>query len=774
MKMQFLNSFRMKALLFMIPVLIFMSLIFTYQSIKNEKDITRKEIIKRAETITTLATKTGELPILSGNPELLQSTVSFLRANSEVSSVTFYDKAMILLIHDGAPVSAALPAMGPDLPVSMTEETDSFVFYAPVHTVRTQEEYDIFEQSPNVKKVEEIIGWIRLSFSKSSMKENERIIVVRGLTLAVVFTLGSCLIVYFLISMATRPLVQIAQVADNISHGDFSREIRIDQGDEIGTLARTFSSMKSTIQQVLGETDALIVAVRKGRLETRSDARVFEGEWRTLVDGVNNLTDSFAKVHGELRIAKDAAESASRAKSDFLSSMSHELRTPLNAIMGYAQILKRQGNLTETQQQQLEIMHSSGEHLLTLINDILDVGKIEAGKMELENASFDLSALMRQVYNLTRLQAEEKDLRFHYETSSPLPDYVWGDERKLRQILLNLLSNAVKCTRHGDVILRVGYHRTASGLFLCEVHDTGVGIPPDKLETIFEPFTQLVANRQVREGTGLGLNITRHLAEMMQGKVGVKSTLGKGSMFWVEVPLSMVAEGGIVLERTENSIIGYEGKRKSILVVDDNISNTSMLVSLLEPLGFSVATAENGEIAIRHAEEHRPDLVLFDLVMPEKDGLATLKEMRQNKEWMAIRFIGTSATVTDTLFKQEFAAACDDFVVKPIRIDQLLEKIRVLLSLAWKTATPESLSATIRPERERGKDPVTVPPLEDLKELYDLAMRGDLQRIEAWAGQLKEREKKYGEFSTILCELTGGFRVSAILNLVERYIKQGE
>ena len=260
MKMQLLKSFKMKALLFMIPVLVLVSLIFTYESIKNEKEITRKEIIKRAETITTLATKTGELPILSGNPELLQNTVSFLRANSEVSCVTFYDKAMTLLIHDGSPLFAPLPVMRLDLPIFMTEETDSFVFYAPVHTVRTQEEYDIFSQSPNVKKAKEIIGWIRLGFSKSSMKENERIIVMRGLMLAVVFTLGSCLLVYFLISVATRPLVQIVKVADNIAHGDFSQEIRIDRADEIGALARAFSSMKRTIQQVLGETDALIVA----------------------------------------------------------------------------------------------------------------------------------------------------------------------------------------------------------------------------------------------------------------------------------------------------------------------------------------------------------------------------------------------------------------------------------------------------------------------------------------------------------------------------------
>ena len=655
--MQVLKSFKMKALLFMIPALVGMSSVFTFVSIYSEKEITRNEIVKRAETITTLATKTGELPILSGNPELLQGTVAFLRANSEVSSVTFYDKEMTQLIHDGLPVFDPQPVIRPEQPISMIDATDSFVFYAPVFTERTQEESDILQESPNVKKVKEIIGWIRLGFSKSAMRENERRIVLHGLILAIIFTTGSCIFVYFLISAATRPLAQIVKVADNISHGDFSREIQIDHDDEIGALARAFSSMKKTIQQVLGETDALIAAVQEGRIDSRSDARVFEGEWRNLVDGVNNLTDSFAKVHEELQIAKESAESASRAKSDFLSSMSHELRTPLNAIMGYAQILKRQDNLTNTQQQQLEIMRSSGEHLLMLINDILDVSKIEARKMELTDAPFDLAALMRQVYNLTRLQAEEKNLHFHHETVTPLPDYVRGDERKLRQILLNLLSNAVKYTRRGSIRLQVSYGQAGPGQFRCEVKDTGAGIPPDKLDTVFEPFTQLLSNRQVREGTGLGLNITKQLTEMMKGRVGVESGVGEGSLFWVEVPLAVVAE---------------------------------------------------------------------------------------------------------------------EDVAKPIRIDQMLDKIDTQQEIKWNTVAPDTTPARAREDGDAGEEPVVAPPLEDLKELYDLAMRGDLERIHVWAETLKEQAMQYARFSGILIALAGGFKVSDILALVEQHMKEKE
>ncbi|MDP3481386.1 MAG: histidine kinase dimerization/phospho-acceptor domain-containing protein, partial [Desulfoprunum sp.] len=254
----------------------------------------------------------------------------------------------------------------------------------------------------------------------------------------------------------TKPIHQLVQLAQKVSAGDLSITLQDKRPgrDEIGILIQAFNAMIRQLRQSF-ET-----------LEERVVVRTHE------------LNDS----NQQLQIAKDAAETANRAKSDFLSRMSHELRTPLNAILGYAQILKHHNNLFEAQRQQLDIMRSSGEHLLTLINDILDVGKIEASKMEVEDLAFDLPALMGQVFDLTKLQAEEKTLSFQYEADTPLPAYVRGDERKLRQILLNLLSNAVKYTSRGSVTMRVSY--TAAGLFRCEVIDTGIGIPEDKLEAI--------------------------------------------------------------------------------------------------------------------------------------------------------------------------------------------------------------------------------------------------------------------------------------------------
>lgn len=772
-------TFRGQAVLFLFPMIVIISLVYTIESISTEKKILRNEIIKKGETIAAIAASNAILPLLSENREQLKISSQSLMELKDVASVSFFNKRSELLHHAGDQSNQnAQMSIRPDQAIAFVEHAEGFEFIAPVVTVKASEGLFLLEENSSAPSVKEQIGWVRIGLSKKVMTESVQKIVIRGAALAVVFSIAGIVLLYFFVSFISRPLYALINAVQEVREGEHPKVAVVSPKSEIGKLTAEFNRMSRAIRE---REEALQENVQEleltqselqenvAELEMQVEAReVAEAE---LILHRDNLEELVAKRTDQLTIAKEQAESANKAKSDFLSSMSHELRTPLNAILGYTQILKRQDNITETQRNQLEIMRNSGEHLLMLINDILDVGKIEAGKMEIADSPFDLPALLSQVYNLTRLQAEEKELRFSYEAATDLPHYVQGDERKLRQVMLNLLSNAVKYTSKGGLTLLVKYDSIGAGTLRCEVTDTGVGIPADKLETIFEPFTQLATNRQVREGTGLGLNITRQLLTMMQGRIGVDSLVGTGSTFWMELPLPRVL--GLELEipaDKQQRIVGYQGERKSILIVDDNMNNTSMLVSLLDQLGFAIATAENGQVALQRAVAHRPDLIILDLVMPVMDGLEAAMEMRNSPELSGVRIIGASATVTESGRKESFTAICDDFVPKPIQIDLLLERIRIQLGIVWNLA-PSDFSSSLSSGGIHGPASLlVVPPLEDLKAVHELALRGDVRRIQAWATQLEESDSKYQNFTGKLRELAATYRTKAILALLDEHM----
>jgi signal transduction histidine kinase len=354
----------------------------------------------------------------------------------------------------------------------------------------------------------------------------------------------------------------------------------------------------------------------------------------------------------ERQKAEAAARDASRAKSEFLANMSHELRTPLNGILGYAQIFKRDQHLSAQQQDGIGVIQRCGEHLLALIEDILDLSKIEARRMDLVPAEFDFPEFLQGITAICRIRAAQKNIAFNCEYLSSLPNAISGDEKKLRQILINLIGNAVKFTEKGGVTFKVLREErtevlTTNVRIRFQVEDTGIGIAADELPKIFVPFEQVGNTRRHTEGTGLGLAISRQLVEIMGAELKVESTLGRGSIFWFELDLLAVDSPEKNKKRSEKFIKGFNGTNKKILVADDRRENRSVLIHLLQPLGFEIIEAVDGQDCLNKALEFQPDCILIDLVMPVMDGFEAMRQIRKLPQLQNVVAIGTSASIME-------------------------------------------------------------------------------------------------------------------------------
>jgi signal transduction histidine kinase len=408
--------------------------------------------------------------------------------------------------------------------------------------------------------------------------------------------------------------------------------------------------------------------------------------------GRSRAEEALRQAHADAQAAKQRAEEANRAKSTFLANMSHDLRTPLNGILGFAQILQWDRTLGQRQQMGVSAIRQSGEHLLTLINDILDVAKIEAGKLEICPNEFLLGPFFRVVEDIIRVKAQTKpELVFSCDYSPSLPVAVLADERRLRQVLLNLLDNAVKFTAQGRVALAV--HFTPPTRLRFEVRDTGQAMNEQQLARLFKPFEQVGDVHQRSGGTGLGLVICRQFVRLMGGEVQVESRAGQGNTFWFEIDAPPARPATRPAALDEPVLTTKGGPRRRVLVVDDVADNRKLLITALESLGFDVREADGGLDAIEQARGLGPDLILMDIVMPEVNGIEAIRRLRQLPAQSGTPIIAVSASATPEIEALTLAAGANAFVAKPVNMHGLLKMVTGLLHM--EPADPVMSGATV-------------------------------------------------------------------------------
>ena len=470
----------------------------------------------------------------------------------------------------------------------------------------------------------------------------------------------------------------------------------------------------------------------------------------------------------ELAVAKQAADTANQAKSGFLANMSHELRTPLNGVIGYAQVLLKDQGLSPRNRERVEVVSRSGEHLLKMINEVLDFSKIEAGKIEIRSAPFHLPSFLRDITVALAPRAQAKGLQFEINSPPDLPEKLFGDAQKLRQVLDNLLSNAIKFTATGSVALQILPPTSLDHNFTFSVTDTGVGLSKTDLTKLFTPFNQAADARPPEPGTGLGLSISHRLVALMGGDLKVQSTLGQGSRFTFSLPLEACDQDGLTNDHftPTSPIIGYTGAPLSLLVVDDSPINLTLLSELLTPLGFEIVTAPSAKVALALLEQYQIAGVIVDLRMPEIDGLELTRLIRANGRPQP-KIILTSASVLSFDTQIAFDAGCDDFLPKPFQEHDLLTRIERTLKLQWTYAEPNlpTPPATARsPEdflNRTGAESLRVA-------LHDCARRGDVRGLRANLDLIPEGDSDLTRLAHKIRPLLASYQMEAIRNMFDR------
>ncbi len=553
-------------------------------------------------------------------------------------------------------------------------------------------------------------------------------------------------ILMMLIDRLVKPIVRMSNKLKETVSRQTGRveELDVDRRDEVGQLALSFNTMASHLNKSREELESVNREIRE--LNEELEQRVLK------------RTDQLSRANADLHEAKDRAETANRAKSVFLANMSHELRTPLNAILGYSQLMRRESSLSDSQKGNLQTINRSGEHLLSLINDVLEISKIEADRITVNQTTFDLHGMLNDLESMFRLRADAKGLQLTIERQDDVPRYVQSDESKLRQVLINLLGNAVKFTQQGGVALRtrVGGDDSDRLRLRVEVEDTGMGIAENELDKVFQPFAQTTSGRAA-EGTGLGLAISREHARRLSGNLTFTSRQGEGSVFRLEIQIAERGPQDLQIQPETRRVVelATDQDQPRILVVDDKEANRQVLAQILESVGFQTREAVNGEEAIRVFQQWSPDAILTDIRMPVMDGLEATRRIKALPGGAETPIVAVSASVFEEDRAEILAAGCDDFLRKPVREEQVFETfarhLRVHYVYEESTEKPEPPQI---PDTAHLRGQVLALPSDLQTSLHVASIELNAHRVEELLDQVAEHDS---ELASALLSLTRNF-----------------
>ncbi|MCU7937997.1 MAG: response regulator [gamma proteobacterium symbiont of Bathyaustriella thionipta] len=590
----------------------------------------------------------------------------------------------------------------------------------------------IFEQDKN------LLGFIHIESDRDSywQRVSEYIYtIIIIISIALLLTLA---LAYRVQKIFTAPILKLLTSMHDVStKQNYSTRLKSEYNDEFGKLINGYNNMLVQLEQ-----QQRLTRNYQQDLEMRVEERT-----------------------SQLESARDEALSASRTKSIFLANMSHEIRTPMNAILGYAQLLQ-QSNLDKEQLRKLMIIDSSGNHLLSLINDILELSKIEAGSLELSTSDFDLIELLHGVENMFRIRCDQKKLHWEMFCFSNQPVLVHGDQGKLRQILINLIGNACKFTEQGEVLLKI--EQVGDNQYKFTVKDTGIGIEEEGLPRIFDAFHQ-ERQGELKGGTGLGLNITQRHIKLLSGDLQVRSKINQGSEFFFTIEL-LPAKKSLDFNTASTMYTLKADTHLSALVVDDTQDNTDLLSSILTQIGFTVVVAENGQLALDKIEEKCPDIVFMDIRMPVMNGIEAIQQIRKKYSSKQLKCIAVSASGLKHNSQYFMDEGYDLFISKPFRFDAIFHAIKTTLDV--------ELQAVENPKAIEESKPVIPEKIslnldkEFIQELMQAAEYGQLTEL----GKLLTRFSEYGEAGKIIANhlelLISTADLDGILDYVENIINE--